>query len=226
MRHVSVKLPGRIFPQWRYGDLLITGRVLALVIWCVMFMMVQESWGQCNIDPDADFNCSGTFCFGGDCVKNTATKTCECGGVGFCGKDTIAECRDTGCAALNGTCTGAACNCIIPPTPIELVSFTAEVDTDGSVTLRWETGSENDNAGFNLYRVAGDGTFDTMINDTLIPAQGDVSSGASYSLIDRPGSGTFFYMLEDISINGVSKSHAPISASIPQKIRRRGKPQE
>ena len=94
-------------------------------------------------------------------------------------------------------------------TAITLAYFDAKAGKDGSVTLAWETATEVDNAGFNLYRAKLENGKYKKINDTLIPAQGDTVSGASYSYIDTPGNGTFYYKLEDIDYNGVSTMHGP-----------------
>jgi len=88
------------------------------------------------------------------------------------------------------------------------------------VTLTWETGSEVDNAGFNLWRSqAADGPY-TKINEALIPAKGDAHSGASYTYTDTNvvKGVTYYYKLEDVDIHGVSTFHGPVSAT-PSPIR-------
>ena len=105
-------------------------------------------------------------------------------------------------------------------TAITLLSFTAQASAD-HVTLAWETGTEMDNAGFNLWRaVAADGPY-TQLNDTLIPAEGDAVSGASYVYTDTDvvKGVTYYYQLEDVDIHGVSTFHGPVSAT-PASIRR------
>jgi len=95
-------------------------------------------------------------------------------------------------------------------TVIELVSFTAEAEEDVAVTLTWETATEVDNAGFNIYRSRlRDGEY-KKINDTLIPAKGDATTGASYRYEDAPPArGTFYYKLEDVDTSGISTMHGP-----------------
>jgi hypothetical protein len=96
-----------------------------------------------------------------------------------------------------------------PPTSIDLISFTAEADGD-TVTLTWETGTETDNAGFNLYRaIAASGPFDTQINDALIAAQGDPFTGATYTFEDAPGPGIFYYLLESVDFSGDTHRYPP-----------------
>jgi hypothetical protein len=106
------------------------------------------------------------------------------------------------------------------PTAITLASFTAEAGAD-HVTLAWETGTEVDNAGFNLWRSeAADGPY-TRLNETLIPAEGDAVSGASYTFTDADvvKGVTYYYKLEDVDIHGVSTFHGLVSAT-PATIRR------
>ena len=106
------------------------------------------------------------------------------------------------------------------PTAITLASFTATAGA-GSVTLDWETGTEIDNAGFNLYRAAAsDGPY-TKVNTALIAAEGDPVSGTSYTYLDqRLLPGTYYYKLEDVDLNGVVTTHGPISATILPRFRR------
>jgi len=106
------------------------------------------------------------------------------------------------------------------PTAITLVSFTAEAGVS-SVTLAWETGTEVDNAGFNLYRAtAAEGTY-TKVNAALIAAEGDPVSGASYSFLDEGlAPGTYYYKLEDVDLNGVVTKHGPVSGTVMPPLRR------
>ncbi|KXK31349.1 MAG: hypothetical protein UZ01_00873 [Candidatus Brocadia sinica] len=95
------------------------------------------------------------------------------------------------------------------PTAITLAYFNAKASDDGRVTLTWETATEVNNAGFNLYRSGSEDGSYKKINNTLIPAKGNAVSGASYSFVDTPGKGTFYYKLEDVDETGVSAMHGP-----------------
>ncbi len=109
--------------------------------------------------------------------------------------------------------------CDDTPTAVTLASFRAEVITR-TVILIWETRTEIDNAGFNLYRATAlDGPY-TKINDTLIPAEGDAMSGSTYSFPDTPGYGTFFFKLEDVDYYGASTLHGPAKATVVHPFRR------
>jgi hypothetical protein len=106
------------------------------------------------------------------------------------------------------------------PTAITLVSFTAQTNSD-SVALAWETGTEIDNAGFNLYRATSpDGPW-TKVNGVLIAAEGDLVAGATYSFLDAGlAPGTYTYRLEDVDLNGVATLHGPVSATVMPLLRR------
>ncbi len=109
--------------------------------------------------------------------------------------------------------TGFWATIIEKPTAITLLSFTAQPAAD-HITLAWQTGTEVDNAGFNLHRAtAAEGPY-TKLNDALIPAKGDPVSGASYIYTDTDvvKGVTYYYKLEDVDIHGVSTFHGPVVA--------------
>ncbi|HDP97788.1 MAG TPA: T9SS type A sorting domain-containing protein [bacterium] len=100
------------------------------------------------------------------------------------------------------------------PTSIELSAFSASVGENG-VNIYWRTETEPNNAGFNLYRSLSENGDYQKINPSLIPAQGDATTGAEYSFIDQPGQpATYFYKLEDVSLDGQTKFHGPISVVV------------
>lgn len=104
------------------------------------------------------------------------------------------------------------------PTAITLVSFTA-TGQDGQVLLKWQTASEIDNEGFNLWRsttLRGDFV---QINPALIPAQGNETMGHTYTYLDSNVTNgvTYYYKLEDIDMFAGSTFHGPMSAT-PSKI--------
>jgi hypothetical protein len=80
-----------------------------------------------------------------------------------------------------------------------MVSFGAHAVT-GSVVLRWRTATEDDVAGFNVWR----GKVNAKrLNAKLIPARGSVS-GAKYRFVDRsvrPGE-SYAYRLEIVERDG------------------------
>jgi hypothetical protein len=98
-------------------------------------------------------------------------------------------------------------------TAIDLLSFAARPAAD-RVRLMWETGSEVDNAGFNVWCSEEEGEY-AQINEALIPARGDPASGARYDYTDRDVTQgvTYWYKLEDVDVYGVSTFHGPVSAT-------------
>jgi hypothetical protein len=101
------------------------------------------------------------------------------------------------------------------PTAIDLASFTA-APAGRSIQLQWETATELDNLGFNLYRAeAADGPW-TKLNASLIPAQAPGSPvGATYTFEDAniTRGATYYYRLEDLDVYGQSQFHGPVSAT-------------
>ena len=104
-------------------------------------------------------------------------------------------------------------------TAVELALFNAKVD-NGLIILDWKTGSELANAGFNVYRSTSlDGEY-TKLNSELIPATANAFEDASYSYTDKDvQSGlTYYYKLEDLSIEGLSTFHGPVSAKVSVSV--------
>jgi hypothetical protein len=99
-------------------------------------------------------------------------------------------------------------------TVVRLASFTAR-GFDASVLVEWETASELNNLGFNLYRgLSMDGPWGRL-NASLIPGLGSSPEGKRYSFLDsglRNGA-TYFYRLEDLDRSGKVTSHGPVSAT-------------
>ena len=73
------------------------------------------------------------------------------------------------------------------------------------VEITWETATEQNTAGFNLYRSqAADGEFILVNEDAFIASEGDAVSGASYAYTDSAVSAgaTYYYVLEEIETDG------------------------
>ena len=79
-------------------------------------------------------------------------------------------------------------------------------------TITWETASEVNTAGFNLYRsTSPDGPWE-KVNDQLLPPSEDPVSGGSYSFTDKsaePGQ-TYYYQLEEVELSGNATRFDPI----------------
>jgi hypothetical protein len=104
------------------------------------------------------------------------------------------------------------------PTAVTLLSLTAEPGIR-EITITWETATELDNLGFNLYRAdSADGPW-TQLNASLIRSLVPPGSpvGAVYGYEDstiRAGI-TYYYRLEAVDVYGQGEFHGPVSATLP-----------
>ncbi len=98
-------------------------------------------------------------------------------------------------------------------TAVELLTFAAR-GADGEVVLEWETGSEQDNLGFLLYRARSEEGPYVKITASVIPGLGSSPEGARYSYRDSGVTNgvTYYYKLEDIETTGGTEVHGPIAA--------------
>ncbi|HSN77113.1 MAG TPA: SdrD B-like domain-containing protein [Anaerolineae bacterium] len=98
-----------------------------------------------------------------------------------------------------------------PPLAVLLASFDAAAQPD-HVLVTWETVSEANNAGFNLYRsLTADGDR-TLLG--YVPSQAPGSTaGAAYTFqdFDVAGGQGYWYVLEDIDLSGATALHGPVS---------------
>jgi hypothetical protein len=99
------------------------------------------------------------------------------------------------------------------PTAVKLESFTAAAG-DASVRLEWQTGSELDNLGFNLYRALDEDGPWRRLTASLIPGLGSSPLGKAYAYLDAGlTNGTrYYYRLEDVDASSKATSHGPVSA--------------
>ena len=84
-----------------------------------------------------------------------------------------------------------------------------------TITIEWQTESEQDTAGFNIYRSdSPDGDF-IAVNPQLIPSTGSPTIGANYTFTDESiESGiTYYYQLEDVELNNTRERHNIFSGS-------------
>ncbi len=101
------------------------------------------------------------------------------------------------------------------PLGVMLADFQAEQVGD-YVLVTWETVSELNNAGFNLYRglLANGGDRELL---TFVPSQSPGSSqGASYTYSDTAveAGQTYWYWLEDVDLTGRTTLHGPVSITL------------
>lgn len=84
--------------------------------------------------------------------------------------------------------------------PVELTSFTANVNPSGHVVLNWSTASELNNQMFEIERRVEDGQFYRI---GYVEGFGTTSEPQDYSYVDNSVSaGTYYYRLKQIDFNG------------------------
>ena len=139
----------------------------------------------------------------------------DCSGVTLAAAD-AALAPDGGAAITGGAAGGEVEDYSFSagPTGILLASMTATAQAD-AIEVTWDTVSEAENAGFNLYRDTSKAGPGIKINTDLIPSQAPGSQeGYHYSYLDNgwlvPDT-TYYYWLEDVSTTGVATRHEPVS---------------
>jgi len=86
------------------------------------------------------------------------------------------------------------------------------------VTLSWETASEVELVGFNLYRTPAAGGETVRVNDTVIAAVGSAEVGQQYALVDQPGQGHFIYELELVTQAGEAQRLGQVEAQVEEEL--------
>jgi hypothetical protein len=102
------------------------------------------------------------------------------------------------------------------PAAVTLAGFTAQ-PRDTSILVQWETASEQNNAGFHLYRGTDAEGPGMLLNEALIAAQAPGSTeGFSYEWRDAAvqADTTYYYWLEAVDLNGDTERFGPVSATV------------
>lgn len=136
--------------------------------------------------------------------------------------NTITECSESSATgepvcnppvgSANSQTASSACNAL--PLAITLADFNA-IQQGEQVVVSWETATELNNRGFNLYRGVSPDAWDRQLNSTLIPSQAQGSAGGFlYTWDDQTdfaAGQTYWYWLQDMDVNGHTTLHGPIS---------------
>ncbi len=133
--------------------------------------------------------------------------------LGAAGRD-----NEYGYGVVKTACAIAA----LHPTAVELARFEARSQSEG-ILVEWETASEVDNLGFNLYRSESPEGRRVQMNRNLIPSQAPGGPvGATYTWSDtRVSAGTtYYYWLEAVDVHGTATGHGPVSATAEGARRR------
>jgi hypothetical protein len=84
------------------------------------------------------------------------------------------------------------------------------------IEIEWETETEINTAGFNIYRSdSAEGEF-VRINPQIIPSQSDAVSGATYLYTDKnvERGKTYYYRLEDIEFDNSTQQHDILTGQV------------
>ncbi len=127
----------------------------------------------------------------------------------------------TNAVITDGTAVATIQDCGDDPTAVELLAFRANTDGTGSVMLEWETLSELNTAGFELFRAPMDpapGYKADALTPNLIVSRGSTGEGAAYEHGDNPGYGKFVYHLEEMELNGQRVRLASVDVEVAPEI--------
>jgi hypothetical protein len=106
--------------------------------------------------------------------------------------------------------------------PVTLSTFTV-VFANEQPLLQWKTHSEQNNAGWNIYRGATEAAFTNetaeIINFEIIPGAGNSSEPTSYQFSDvfpvQPDA-SYYYWLESVSYSGATELYGPVTLEVPE----------
>lgn len=162
--------------------------------------------GKCCVNAERCCSFAGgdSFCCGQNephcCGSNPGTCCPRPCCAGFCCPSAYPNCKNGKCVNNNA---------------VEFVGFTA-THTNNGVLLKWQTGHEVDNLGFNIYRDERNNrtriTPQLIAGSALIAGPGTtLTAGDSYSWLDASTNvkQNASYWLEDIDLNGQSNWHGP-----------------
>jgi len=120
-------------------------------------------------------------------------------------------------ALLAGTGTGLYGHEFTGALPVELTSFTAEVDGK-KVNLNWETATEVNNYGFSVER-ASNSLGMTWEKLGFVNGHGNSNSPKKYSFVDKPSGGReFSYRLKQIDFDGAYEFSEELKISFTDEL--------
>lgn len=102
----------------------------------------------------------------------------------------------------------------IAVSPVTITSFSA-TGYNQSILVEWETGSELDHLGFNIYRSTNPIEGFTQINNELIRnylTSGEFRGRYRFVDPDLTNDTIYYYVIEDVAINGDRETHGPVFA--------------
>jgi hypothetical protein len=131
---------------------------------------IEELFNQTNSDTDND----GVPDYQDNCPDVSNPNQADFDGVG---KGDVCDPVALRFAAIEQSLQNCGC---MEPTNINLSSLKV-LPSNKKVTLKWQTETEPDNAGFNIWRAEGF----RKVNSSVIPALGSPVSGSEYDFVDE-----------------------------------------
>jgi uncharacterized repeat protein (TIGR01451 family) len=132
--------------------------------------------------------------------------------VGSCNTATVTTSTSNANLANNSSSAGST---IQSPTAVDIASFHAFSQPDGSVRLVWRTHEESRNLGFHIYR--DDSLGRHRVDPSLIAGSALLLRGSRpqhaaklYALVDSQPTPDAVYWIEDVDINGSRTLHGPV----------------
>jgi uncharacterized repeat protein (TIGR01451 family) len=141
------------------------------------------------------------------------TVTCNGVQVNSCNTATVS----TSTSNVSPNTSSSAGSTIQAPTAVDISSFEAWQQPDGTVVLEWRTHEESRNLGFHIYRESASGK--QRITPSLVAGSALLLRGSKpqhaaklYRWIDEQPSSGAAYWIEDVDINGTRTMHGPAHA--------------
>ncbi len=103
------------------------------------------------------------------------------------------------------------------PISVNLTSFAA-VEKDGQVDVSWSVESEDNTAGYNLYRKADGDKEYTKVNADVIKSAGETDDVVYHYLDTPPSAGKYWYMLEVVSLDGQTEELGTIVTTVMSSV--------
>lgn len=90
----------------------------------------------------------------------------------------------------------------------------------GQIVLNWQTESEEDNYGYNIYRAESEEGPFAQINKEIIPGAGTTNVPTTYKYIDTKVEvgKKYFYYLESVSFAGVKEVFSPTISHVAKAV--------
>ncbi len=116
-----------------------------------------------------------------------------------------------------GACTGAAALFVsgVAALPVELISFTAEKNSNNNIELKWKTASESNNKGFDIQHSTDAVNWTTI---GFVSGRGNSATESSYQFTDKTATaGKNYYRLLQSDFDGNKKYSAIATVDLPQR---------